>query len=248
MPTSGVNRNSPKALSTEGRTRLPVTIGDDSQIAARLVAFIREAEDGVRKIAIAGAFCDWILSRLPHGKLGEWLQTYAPDVAERTVRRWRQFARAMMEAAKYPAEVGMPAYDALAAPVEQLPVSLQEFRERFAAVAAGKTYRQLWFEFKQMAEGPDGELRVTRGCVKGDVRTPHRERRTVQAEIEARRERITSLARDAVSYMEGVLASEDLGLVLDPELIEQAHVVGSKWANVWRLMLADPARNRRASA
>lgn len=198
-------------------TRRPVSLaaGNDAVVAERLREYLRDAADGVRRIAIAGAYCEWIVQQLPHGKLGHWLAEHCPDVVEQTVRKWRQFSRSLFEAAKrvHGGELTLPPHELLSAAVDDLSAEAREVRSALDDLLAGKTYRQLWFEFKQLEEGPDGELHVKHGRLKGceQVRTPQ----SARADLEERRVLILNLLNDWAAAGRTLCDHEDLGLVDD---------------------------------
>lgn len=193
---------------------LTVTLqgGRDAEVASQLRTYLADAQDGVRRIAIAGAYCEWIVQQLPHGKLTAWLKTYAPDVGERTVRKWRDFARSLFDAAKRPhgAAITIPQHELLAANVDSLDAEAREARQALDELLAGKTYRQLTFEFKQMEEGADGELRVKRGRMKGCTQT--RTSRGAQEAMKADAEAGLQILREATGWANTICTHEGLRL------------------------------------
>lgn len=133
--------------------------GNDAQVAAELHRLVTDANDGLRRILAAGFFIECIAGELKHGQLGPWLEAHCPHVDERTVRRWRDLARNVAEAAKVKTDT-MSVLDGpwaggnfLTLPTEELPNELSEARARIEDVIAGKTAKQLCFEFKQMENG-----------------------------------------------------------------------------------------------
>lgn len=229
------------ALATTKKHQVALAAGNDAAVADQLRVYLRDAADGVRRIAIAGAYCEWIVQQLPHGKLGDWLAAYCPDIEERTVRKWRQFARSLFEAAKkaHGLTIDLPPHELLAAPPSDLPEDARAARAALDDLLAGKTYRQLWFEFKQMEEGEDGELHVKHGRLKGcqQVRTS----KSAKAELEERRDLILALLTDWAAAARTLANHPDLGLV-DDRAAGEALDAGVELNNKLRLMARHKAR------
>lgn len=158
-------------------THKPVHLrdGNDSAIATRLRGLVRDAEDGLRRMLVAGAFIDGLVEQLPHGQLDRWLQQHVPDLPARTVRRWRTLYQNLLESvgAKRPhvAAISGGSVELLAAPIESLPEEAREIRAKIDAQIAGKTARQLFLEFKSAEEDWDG-MRVKVGRRKGEGGRP----------------------------------------------------------------------------
>lgn len=187
--------------------------GGDAEAAERLRGFLRDAQDGVRRIAIAGAYCDWIVSQLPHGRLSDWLAVHVPDMHERTVRKWRQFALDLFAAAKRPRGAGItvPTYKLLAANVDELPEEDRDARAAVEEILAGKTYRQLTFEFRQTEQDADGNLRVKRGRLKGCKQD--RTSKGAKLELEERQALVRETLADWTRTARALSNDADLGLV-----------------------------------
>ncbi len=139
--------------------------GNDAAVAEQLHKLVTEANDGLRRILAAGFFIECIAGELRHGQLGPWLEAHCPHVDERTVRRWRDLARNVAEAAKVKTDT-MSVLDGpwtggnfLTLPTEELPNELSEARARIDDVINGKTAKQLCLEFKQFE---DGKVKVGR--------------------------------------------------------------------------------------
>lgn len=139
--------------------------GNDAAVAEQLHKLVTEANDGLRRILAAGFFIECIAGELRHGQLGPWLEAHCPHVDERTVRRWRDLARNVAEAAKVKTDT-MSVLDGpwaggnfLTLPTDELPNELSEARARIDDVINGKTAKQLCLEFKQFE---DGKVKVGR--------------------------------------------------------------------------------------
>jgi hypothetical protein len=223
------------SLQRFNRPPVSLRVGNDEQVAEQLRRFIRDAEDGVRRIAIAGAYCEWIVQNLPHGKLTEWLATHCPDVQDRTVRGWRAFARAVLEASKFTAQqIDLPAHELLLADPAALTEETRAIRKTIDDLLAGKTYRQLAFEFKQMEQGDDGEWRVKAGRLKGcsQTRTP------VDPEdaMEDKRRRGEETLRMAIGLMEQLQTDPGIRLLSNASLLERYMLASEENVKLARLL------------
>lgn len=221
------------------RTSVVVTLsgGQDVAVAEQLQTYIREAEDGVRRIAIAGAYCEWIVQQLPHGKLRDWLETYAPGVPERTVRCWRQFARDLIAAAKrqHVAAISMPVHALLLANRSELSPEALEVRAEIDELLAGKTYRQLTFEFKQMEEGADGTLRVKRGRMKGCTQT--RTSQGAREQLASEDAMAAEAMREQAAMTASLLKSEAVHRMANRDLLERALEANTEYLTLLRTLI-----------
>ena len=139
--------------------------GGDSEKAAELERYISEAETGLRSILKAGFFIECISEDLPHGQLGPWVEAHCPNRKWRTVRRWKQVAAKLADdlGISYQGRVGMKLYDVLALPLGEVSDQLRPIREKIDAEIAGKSFRQLFLEFKQSEDG----VKAKRGRLAG---------------------------------------------------------------------------------
>lgn len=138
--------------------------GNDAEVAAKLHSLVSDANDGLKRILAAGFFIECIAGELKHGQLGPWLAAHCPQVGQSTVYRWRELARNVAQVAgvKIPTVgilEGSMEGNFLTLPTEELPNELSEARARIEEVIAGKTAKQLHFEFKQTE---DGKVKVGR--------------------------------------------------------------------------------------
>ncbi|MCX6916920.1 MAG: hypothetical protein NT167_28440 [Verrucomicrobia bacterium] len=129
--------------------------GGDSDKAAQLEHYICEAERGMRSILQAGFFIECLAEDLPHGQLGPWVEAHCPNRKWRTVQRWKQVAAKLADdiGISYQGRVGMKLYDVLALPLGEVSDQLRPIREKIDAEIAGKSFRQLFLEFKQSEDG-----------------------------------------------------------------------------------------------
>jgi hypothetical protein len=161
-------------LELTPETHKPVHLrdGNDSAIATRLRGLVRDAEDGLRRMLVAGAFIDGLVEQLPHGQLDRWLQQHVPDLPARTVRHWRTLYRNLLESVgakrQHVAAISGGSVELLAAPIESLPEEAREIRAKIDAQIAGKTARQLFLEFKSADADDDGNLHIKVGRRKGE--------------------------------------------------------------------------------
>jgi hypothetical protein len=143
--------------------------GNDTEVAAKLQALVSEANDGLKRILAAGFFIECIAGELKHGQLGPWLAAHCPQVTWQTVNRWRDLARNVAQVAGvklnivFNLEGSFEGGNFLTLPTDELPNELSEARARIEEVIAGKTAKQLHFEFKQTENG-----KVKVGRLKGD--------------------------------------------------------------------------------
>ena len=129
--------------------------GGDSDKAAQLERYICEAESGLRSVIKAGFFIECIAEDLPHGQLGPWVEAHCPNRKWRSVQRWKQIAAKLADdlGISYQGRVGMKLYDVLALPLGEVSDQLRPIREKIDAEIAGKSFRQLFLEFKQSEDG-----------------------------------------------------------------------------------------------
>jgi hypothetical protein len=143
--------------------------GNDQAVAKQLTKLVKDASDGLRRIIIAGLFIEQIAAELKHGQLRPWLDAHCPDVTYRTVKRWRDLARNVAETAgvKLDTMSNLDLPKMLALPAGKVPEAAKEVRQKIDDLIAGKSAKQLFFEFKQAEEAETGELKVKAGRMKG---------------------------------------------------------------------------------
>lgn len=138
---------------------------DSKAVAKQLDALITDAESGLRRIVTAGLFIVEITQDLPHGQFGPWIEAHLPNRNRATVFRWKALALNVMEACGLKValcDFSKPLHEVIALPASKVPKDAKEVRAKMDELIEGKTYRQLFFEFKQAEEreGEDGETEV----------------------------------------------------------------------------------------
>ncbi|MFO1461292.1 MAG: hypothetical protein U1G08_18050 [Verrucomicrobiota bacterium] len=133
--------------------------GNDAEVAAKLTELVRGAQDGVRRILVAGFFIESIVRQLPHGATRPWLEQHCPEIQWRTVNRWRELARGVMEALgiewNAAAKLPLPLHDTLALPAGDVPKAMQELRGQIDDLIADKSASQLQLALRA-ADPKDG--------------------------------------------------------------------------------------------
>lgn len=160
------------AVRTGTQAPAHLRCGGDEEAAERLKTYVRDAADGLRRIIIAGLYIDYLISQLPHGHLIRWLATHCPEITERTVRRWRKVASKVLEHCDPKGErildIRRDPASILTLPVEEVPEGMRDVRKAVDELIAGRSYRQLTFEFKQVEMDAEGNEKVKRGRRKGE--------------------------------------------------------------------------------
>lgn len=138
---------------------------DSKAVAKQLDKLITDAESGLRRVITVGLFIIEVTQDLPHGQFGPWLQTHLPHRSRPTVFRWKAIALNVMESCGLKVQqldFSTPLHKVMALPAAKVPKEAKEARAKMDELIAGKTYRQLFFEFKQAEErvGEDGETEV----------------------------------------------------------------------------------------
>lgn len=150
--------------------------GNDEQVAAKLRELVADAESALRRILICGAFLDRVVSELPHGQLEKWLKVHCPEVSFQTVRRWRALVGRVLEACganrSRVSGISQPLDEILALPISKVPEDARDLRAKIDELIAGKSARQLWFDFKQLEEDSTGNVSVKAGRRKGEGGRP----------------------------------------------------------------------------
>lgn len=131
---------------------------DSKAVAKQLDALISDAESGLRRIVTAGLFIVEITQDLPHGQFGPWIEAHLPHRTPRTIFRWKGLALNVMESCGLKltqCQFSTPLHKVMALPAAKVPKDAKEVREKMDSLIEGKTYRQLFFEFKQAEEQTD---------------------------------------------------------------------------------------------
>ena len=133
--------------------------GNDAEVAAKLTELVQGAQDGLRRILVAGFFIESIVQQLPHGATRSWIELHCPGVSWQSVNRWRELARGVMEALGIEwdaaAKLPLPLHDALALPPAEVPKAMQELRGQIDDLIADKSARQLQLALRA-ADPKDG--------------------------------------------------------------------------------------------
>lgn len=133
--------------------------GNDQAVATKLAELVHDAQEGVRRILVAGFFIEGIVRELPHGGTRTWLEEHCPQVHWRTVERWRQLARGVMESVGIEidqmASLPLPIHEMLALPAGDVPKPMQELRGQIDDLIADKSARQLQLALRA-ADPKDG--------------------------------------------------------------------------------------------
>ena len=118
---------SPTGMKKPAKAAPSLPKGNDAAVAEQLRHLVTDAEDGLRRILIAGFFIDRIAAELPHGQLGRWLEAHCPEVTHQTINRWRGLAKNVAEACQLKlntrVQFDLPAL--LAMPVDEVPELLR---------------------------------------------------------------------------------------------------------------------------
>jgi len=184
--------------------------GNDAKAAKQLNKLIKDAESGVVRILKAGFFLECLAEDLPHGMLGPWVESHC-NREWRTVRRWKQVAAGVGEALgiSLKQRLEYKLHEVLALPLKKVPAELLAVREKIDAEIAGKSYRQLFLELKQVDEENPTKPKI--GRVKGQGGAT-KEQRANAAELEAQ-EIINERKLKAQEIAEWLLLmSDDQGL------------------------------------
>ena len=150
-----------------GRTGTPLPDGDGEKAAAKaLPKQYRRAGAGTREILIFGAMMDrlgGVLSRQntpsayqPGTGLKAWLAKHCPEIHYHTAYAFLNLARGMVRALSLPAEADVPRL--LGARVKELGEEERPLRKKLDEALAGKSRRQLEFDFGIRAGKSEGQL------------------------------------------------------------------------------------------
>ncbi len=193
----GINRSSAQPVgSSDSKSGITVATGklskaprlqkgDDKQVAAELGRLVRDAQDGTRRILICGLFIETIVANLKHGELGPWIDAHEAEIGAKraSVFGWRDFSAEVMKQVglqkSNALDFSLPLHEALALPPAKVPEDVREVREKIDELIAGKSVRQLQFQFRECEAIGDELVRTGRG---GD-RTASRGPRRSKAEI-----------------------------------------------------------------
>lgn len=131
---------------------------DSKAVAKQLDALITDAESGLRRIVTAGLFIVEITQDLPHGQFGPWMKAHLPQRSPSTIWNWKALALNVIESCGLKLqqlEFSTPLHKVMALPAAKVPKDAKEVRQKIDELIDGKTYRQLFFEFKQAEEQTD---------------------------------------------------------------------------------------------
>ena len=184
--------------------------GNDAKRAKELNKLIKDAEAGLCRILKVGFFLECLADDLPHGMLGPWVESHC-NRKWRTVQRWKQVAAGVGEALGITLKQRLEykLHEVLALPLKKVPAELLAVREKIDAEIAGKSYRQLFLELKQVDE--ENPSKPKRGRLKGQGGAS-KEQRANAAELEAQ-ERITEKKLKAEEIADWLLQmADDQGL------------------------------------
>lgn len=139
--------------------------GKDDQVAAELESYIIEAEAGTIAILKVGFFIECISEDLPHGQLGRWIEAHCPTRKWRTIQRWKQVAASVADVigVSYKNRTSLRLHEILSLPLASVPDHARPIREKIDDLIYGKSYYQLFMEFKQTEDS----LTPKRGRLKG---------------------------------------------------------------------------------
>ena len=204
--------------NTSRETHLPAVLGkvptlkhgNDAKRAKELNKLIKDAEAGLCRILKVGFFLECLADDLPHGMLGPWVESHC-NRKWRTVQRWKQVAAGVGEALGITLKQRLEykLHEVLALPLKKVPAELLAVREKIDAEIAGKSYRQLFLELKQVDE--ENPSKPKRGRLKGQGGAS-KEQRANAAELEAQ-ERITEKKLKAEEIADWLLQmADDQGL------------------------------------
>lgn len=185
-PRPSPNRSHETALADRYPKLPELKHGNDAKRAKELNKLIKDAESGLVRILKVGFFLECLAEDLPHGMLGPWVESHC-NREWRTVRRWKQVAAGVGEALGITLKQRLEykLHEVLALPLKKVPAELLAVREKIDAEIAGKSYRQLFLELKQV----DDEGKPKLGRRKGEGGAT-KEQRANAEELE-RQERIT---------------------------------------------------------
>lgn len=151
-----------------GGTGTPLPDGDEEEAAAKALSKqYRRAVAGTREILIFGAMMDRlgvVLSRQnnSHGPktigtgLKAWLAKHCPEIHYHTAYAFLNLARGMVRALSLPAEADVPRL--LGARMKELGEEERPLRKKLDEALAGKSRRQLEFDFGIRAGKSEGQL------------------------------------------------------------------------------------------
>jgi hypothetical protein len=117
--------------------------------------------DATKRAVWLGLFLGYIKERgradksIPHGRFGTWMEANVSEVSWNLANRYMAIGRGVAEKGKF-----QIVHFAQFAQSGNLP-------DPVLALIEGKTQQQLFLEFKQVEQGPDGEFHVKHGRLKG---------------------------------------------------------------------------------
>lgn len=213
--------------------------GDDAKVAQQLRKLIAQAQDGLRRILIAGFFIDRISSDLPHGKFRPWLEAHCPEVTYRTIERWRELVRGVAQAVGLgttsDTRHALEWHRILSLPESQVPAEAQATRQAIDALIEGRSARQLMLGFKQTEENGAGETVVKVGRRKGEGGRPPAPSIATQAELfkQLAEADWIPIERDLLwLYRAKFCALSDLEVTAQIACLEQSIKARKEWLNI----------------
>lgn len=201
-------------------------VAPDEEVAERLRALVRDAEDGLRRVLTCGLYIEWIAASLPHGQLLPWMEANCPDIPQRTIYNWRTLARSVCEwvGLKFAtmANLELPADQLLTLPEGDLPAKVLPWRKKIEKLLSeNDTAKQLFFDLKvKQGELDDtGVFQPKIGRAKGEGGASRAQRisakeRLLQLEAES----LELWAQEVARKLTQVSDERGLGLIGDETL------------------------------
>lgn len=180
--------------------------GDDTKRAKELNKLIKDAESGLVRILKVGFFLECLAEDLPHGMLGPWVESHC-NRKWRTVQRWKQVAAGVGDVLgiSLKQRLEYKLHEVLALPLKKVPAELLAVREKIDAEIAGKSYRQLFLELKQVDE--EDPTKPKRGRMKGQGGASKEQRE--RARLAEEEEKITALTLACEEHADWLMDNSD---------------------------------------
>lgn len=175
--------------------------GNDAQRAAELEQYIDEAESGLRSMLKVGFFLECLAADLKHGQLGPWVEAHCKR-KWRTVRRWKEVAAGLADTLHISLKkrLSYKLHEVLSLPAAKVPEAIKPIREKLDAEIEGKTFNQLFVEFKQVDEDDPGKPK--RGRLKGSSGLTKEQREAAAARAEKQRlEELELTTKDNIQWL-----------------------------------------------
>jgi hypothetical protein len=154
--------------------------GNDKEVAAELGRLVRDAQDGTRRILICGLFIETIVANLKRGQFGPWVESHQSEIGVKysSICGWRQLAEEVLKQVGFEnsnaLEFSVPAHEFLALPASEVPEDCREVRAKIDELIAGKSVKQLMFQFREGEVFEDKLIRTGRGGNRAASRGPRR--------------------------------------------------------------------------